>query len=1302
MPCRPPEQPVRAARRPSGAESTINRAFRLSAAFLAAALLLVVLLPARARAQVGGTTDIIIGTVTGPAGAPLGGARVQVTSVETGVTRTKTTNDKGQYTLLFPDGGGQYRIAVQYLGYAPAQAAVARLADEDRLVANFTMTATPTVLDAVTVQGARRPRPGGDERPTPGSTGRSLSGDELARLPIDPSDPNAIALLAPGVIGLEATDTSAAGFSIAGQAPDQNRVTLDGLSFDGVGVPQEAVRSTRVVTSTYDVARGQFTGGVVQSTTRGGTNALAGSFGYSLRDPELQWTGDEGDASGFGQSITQHQLSGGVGGPVIENRLFYFVSGQLRRRLNPLQSLTGADALTLERLGTAADSAARFLDLLDGYGLPSTVPAVPADQRSDNYSTLARLDWQLGEDHSLMLRGNYQGSQQDGFRTRALAVPSYGGEQSGSGGGALATLSSVFGTYLNELRASWSRDQRHGDPYVFVPEGQVRVASDLMDGTSGVSTVVFGGNPGLPTAGTNSQLSVSNELSLLNFAGHRYKLGGQLDYRSFQTASSRNASGSYGYNSLADFANNDPASYTRTLSTTDRRGTSLDAGAYLGDTWRRGRALQLTYGARVEYSAFLDQPAYNAEVERLFDRRTDRLPRELHVSPRVGFSYTLGLPSAPTGGGFGGGMAGGFGGRGGGRGGGGGGGDFGPGGANVTVIRGGIGEFRGTVPTQLFASAMDATGLPSGTQQLVCIGDAVPVPDWSAYLTDPTAIPTRCADGGTGRPVASRAPSVALFSDDFGAPRAWRASLGVQRRLSQTFGLNLEASYALGTNLTGARDLNLRATPAFTLADEGGRPVYVPASTIVPGTGATSVLASREHPQYAQVVETNSTLHSRTVQLTAGLNGVLNRSFLWNLSYSLSRSRDQTGFAPGGGFGGGGGVGGGRGDFGAFGFGVGSSTTGGDPNATEWGTSDLERRHSVSGSVSWFARPWLDVTSVMRLTSGQPFTPRVGGDINGDGSRNDRAFVFDPSRTADSAVASGMANLLADATGDVRSCLTAQLGRIAGRNQCRAGWSPSLDLQMNIRPNFGGSVGRRLTFMASFINPLAGMDLLLHGNDGLRGWGQPRRPDATLLYVRGFDAERRSYMYEVNQRFGDTQGSRTALRNPFQVALQVRLQVGPDRQRELLMGRLGALGGRAGSGGGLDISSIIERVAPNPVSEILGRRDSLGLTEAQVVALQAVADSLVARNAVIADSLRVVVERAGGQGDLRTLFPRLQPALQKVRDNYVAAIGESRALLTPEQWERLPESLRNPSLQQRGPVRPATIPPGDRRRPPES
>ncbi|MBA3891741.1 MAG: carboxypeptidase regulatory-like domain-containing protein, partial [Gemmatimonadaceae bacterium] len=337
-----------------------------------------------ARAQVGGTTDILTGTVTGTGGAPVNGATVTATSVETGISRSKTTNERGQYTLLFPDGGGQYRVTARYLGMAPQQVNVARIADEDRLVANFQMTAVATQLEAVVVEAARRPATTQDDRPTPGSTGRTLSGEQLSRLPIDPSDPNAIALLSPGVISVTGGDTAAAGFSVAGQSPDQNRVTLDGLGFEAGTVPQEAVRSTRVVTNTYDVARGQFTGGIVQTTTRGGTNDIAGSVNYNLRDPRLQWSDDSGE--GFGQGFTQHQLSGGIGGPIARDRLFFFGSGQLRRRVNPLQTLTAADPLTLQRLGTAPDSARRFLDVLQGYGLPATVAAIPDDQLTDNYT----------------------------------------------------------------------------------------------------------------------------------------------------------------------------------------------------------------------------------------------------------------------------------------------------------------------------------------------------------------------------------------------------------------------------------------------------------------------------------------------------------------------------------------------------------------------------------------------------------------------------------------------------------------------------------------------------------------------------------------------------------------------------------------------------------------------------------------------------------------------------------------------------------------------------------------------------
>ena len=230
--------------------------------------------------------------------------------------------------------------------------------------------------------------------------------------------------------------------------------------------------------------------------------------------------------------------------------------------------------------------------------------------------------------------------------------------------------------------------------------------------------------------------------------------------------------------------------------------------------------------------------------------------------------------------------------------------------------------------------------------------------------------------------------------------------------------------------------------------------------------------------------------------------------------------------------------------------------------------------------------------------------------------------------------------------------------------------------------------------MVSLVNPLAGADRLLHGSRNLKGWGQPDRPDATLLYVRGFDPGAQRFAYEVNERFGDTQSARTAIRSPFQVGLQVRLQLGPDRQRDLLMAGLRAIGAPAGGGrGGVDVAFLVERVAPNPVDAIVALRDSVALTDAQVAALQVVSDSLRARTAVVVAELQRMVDSVGTGGDLRTLFPRLQPTLQTARELYLRALRDAEAAMTPAQWQRLPESLRNPRLPQ-GPGAARRRPPG--------
>src|SRR2546428_13492382 len=72
----------------------------------------------------------------------------------------------------------------------------------------------------------------------------------------------------------------------------------------------------------------------------------------------------------------------------------------------------------------------------------------------------------------------------------------------------------------------------------------------------------------------------------------------------------------------------------------DRAGTSWNEALYLGDTWRAGARLQLTYGARLEATEFRGTPASNHTLDSLFGVRTDGNPGEGHVSPRLGFTST--------------------------------------------------------------------------------------------------------------------------------------------------------------------------------------------------------------------------------------------------------------------------------------------------------------------------------------------------------------------------------------------------------------------------------------------------------------------------------------------------------------------------------------------------------------------------------------------------------------------------------------------------------------------------------------
>ena len=285
------------------------------------------------------------------------------------------------------------------------------------------------------------------------------------------------------------------------------------------------------------------------------------------------------------------------------------------------------------------------------------------------------------------------------------------------------------------------------------------------------------------------------------------------------------------------------------------------------------------------------------------------------------------------------------------------------------------------------------------------------------------------------------------------------------------------------------------------------------------------------------------------------------------------------------------------------------------------------------------------------VQSGVPFTPMVQGDVNGDGQQNDRAFVFgDASGEADPQLAADMRALLASADGYARDCLRAQLGRVAGRNSCRSGWTVRPDLRVNFNPRDNFGFGNRLRATLNLTNASGAMFRLLGLSDTPLGRASMRTaPDPTLLYVDGFDPATQRYRYRVNQRFGDTRAAGRRTRPPtapFTVQLGLEWAFGgPSRTR--MAQNLGLVPGRGEAALTLDEArQRLRRMQRSPAAMLLDLRDSLALDSAQVRRIEAIdAAYLAEADSVLAPVAAWVVERGRRVTDVE-LFRRLSESGQ--------------------------------------------------------
>jgi hypothetical protein len=278
------------------------------------------------------------------------------------------------------------------------------------------------------------------------------------------------------------------------------------------------------------------------------------------------------------------------------------------------------------------------------------------------------------------------------------------------------------------------------------------------------------------------------------------------------------------------------------------------------------------------------------------------------------------------------------------------------------------------------------------------------------------------------------------MSADFGVPRTWKADAAYQRRLGTRAALGVALQYARLTSLYHYYDRNL-AAPAFTLADERGRAVFVPPTR--------SRAPTRRAPARARA-SPGPTPTSRACSSSAATGAATSAPPWWTARSGSGATASCRGRTPTTA----------RATTPSYNccIAVSASFTpvASDPRdlSGSWGPSNTDFRHKVAAFGS--LPSWRGVRLSARYVglSGTPFSAMVAGDVNGDdpNNNNDLAMVFDPDAPGvDPAVAAAMRRVLANPDNVARDYLRANLGRVARRNGAANPFFGRLDLRLSSR-----------------------------------------------------------------------------------------------------------------------------------------------------------------------------------------------------------------------------------------------------------